>query len=303
MEFHQLRYFVTLVEQSTFTKAASTLHISQPSLSASIKKLESELGLLLLNRSTRNQQLTTEGKIFYEEAKNLIRHFEYMEEEMKRLKNNGPLELSIGFIESAEFWIPKILKRFSKEFPKVTIRLSEILSREDVIEALVSLHVHLVITNQYINHPNVSVIPIYKEKLVVLLPSNHPLQDKENVLLDDLKEENFIISKEGFQTRHDVLNAFQQSGFKPNIQIEMERFETACSLVEQGLGITVVPENYIKYVRKNTFKIKQLGDLHITRVVYLAYTNNRYLPPNVLRFFEMVKEFFDEPFTKGIDSP
>src|SRR5699024_8285712 len=143
MEFQQLRYFVTLVEQSTFTRAASLLHISQPSLSASIKKLENELRLLLLDRSTRHQQLTVEGKILYEEAKNLIRYFEYIEQEMKRLKNNGPLELNIGFIESAEFWVTKVLKQFNNEFPKVTIRLSEILSREEVIEALVGFHVHL----------------------------------------------------------------------------------------------------------------------------------------------------------------
>jgi len=187
------------------------------------------------------------------------------------------------------------LKQFHKEFPKVTIRLSEILSREEVIEALVGSHVHLVITNQSINRLDMSFIPIYTENFVVLLPSNHPLQDQDVVLLADLREEKFIISKEGFQTRQDVLNTFQQSGFKPNIQIEMERFETAYSLVEQGLGITIVPENYIKYVSKNAYNIKHLSDLSISRIVYLAYMNNRYLPPNVLRFIEMVKAFFDRP--------
>lgn len=292
MELHQLRYFVTLVEQSTFTAAAAILHISQPSLSASIKKLETRLGLTLLDRSTRHLEMTVEGEIFYAEAKNLIRHFEYVEEEMARLKNDGPLELSIGLIESAEFWMPKILKRFKEEFPDVKIQLSEILSLEEITEALESFHIHLAITNQFINHSNVSTIPIYEEKLVVLLPSNHPLQNQDVVSLNDVKEESFIISKEGFQTRQDILNAFQQYGFKPNIQIEIERFETACSLVEDGLGITVVPENYIKYVSKHAYSIKQLNDLHISRVVYLAYVNNRYLPPNVLRFIETVKTFF-----------
>lgn len=294
MEIYPLRYFVTLVEQTTFTKAAALLHISQPSLSASIKKLENEVGLTLLDRSTRHLQLTEEGQVFYVEAKNLIRHFEYVEGEMKRLKQSGPLELSIGLIESAEFWMSKVLKQFKYEFPDVKIKLSEILSLEEVTEALESFHIHLAITNQYMNRPNVSLIPIYEEKLVVLLPPEHPLQDQDAVSSHDLEAENFIISKEGFQTRKDILNAFQQAGFKPDIQIEMERLETACNLVEDGLGITVVPENYIKYTSKHAYHIKSLNDVHISRAVYLAYMTNRYLPPNVWQFIEIAQTFFSE---------
>jgi len=293
MDLRQLQYFVTVVEQATFTAAASLLHISQPSLSASIKKLEDNLGLTLLDRSTRHLQLTKEGHILYEEAKKLIVHFEHVEKEMIRLKQQGPLELSIGLIESAEFWIPKVLTKFKDEFSEVHIRLLEVLSLKDVEEALNNFHVHLAITNQYINNKDIKTIPIYEEKLVVLLPPNHPLKHEAYVTLKMLKNEDFIISKEGFQTREDILNAFRQSGMKPHIQIEIERFETACSLVEDGLGITVVPENYVKYSNKHHYHIKYIDDANISRTVYLAYVKNRYLPPIVMRFIAMVKKFFN----------
>lgn len=295
MEIRQLHYFVTVVEQSTFTAAASLLHLSQPSLSASIKNLEEKLGFTLLDRSTRHLQLTKEGKILYEEAKKLITHFEHVKDEMDRLKHQGPLELSIGLIESSEFWVPKILTTFREEYTDVHIRLLEVLSLKDVEEALNSFHVHLAITNQYINNKDIKTIPIYEEKLVTLLPPHHPLIDAPFITMNQLRDEDFIISKEGFQTREDILNAFRKSGIKPRIQFEIERFETACSLVEDGLGITVVPENYVKYSQKHTYHIKQIDDANISRTVYLAYVKNRYLPPIVMRFIEIVKAFFNHP--------
>lgn len=294
MEFRQLRYFVTVVEQSTFTAAASLLHMSQPSLSASIKKLEDRLGLTLLDRSTRHLKLTKEGKILYEEAKKLITHFEHVEDEMKRLKQQGPLELSIGLIESAEFWMPKVLAKFKGEYSDVYIRLLEVLSLKDVEKALNHFRVHLAITNQYIHNKDIQTIPIYKEKLVALLPPKHPLRHQPYVTINQLKNEHFIITKEGFQTREDILNAFRQSGMKPHIQFEIERFETACSLVEDGLGITVIPENYVKYAYKHTYHIKHIDDAHVSRTVYLTYVKNRYLPPIVMRFIAIVKDFFND---------
>lgn len=296
MDIRQLHYFVTVVEQKTFTAAASLLHISQPSLSTSIKKLEDKLELILLDRSTRNLKLTKEGKILYEEAKKLITHFEHVKNEMTRLKQQGPLELSIGLIESSEFWMPKILSLFRAEFTDVHIRLLEVLGLTDVEDALNGFHIHLAITNQYINNKDIKTIPIYEEKLVALLPPEHHLKDESYVTIDQLGKEDFIISKEGFQTREDILNAFRNEGIKPHIQFEIERFETACSLVEDGLGITVVPENYVKYSRKHMYHIKPIADAQILRTVYLAYVKNRYLPPIVIRFMAIVKEFFNGRF-------
>ncbi|WP_257352132.1 LysR family transcriptional regulator [Pseudalkalibacillus decolorationis] len=294
MEFRHLRYFITVVEQSTFTTAASILHISQPSLSTSIKNLEKELGLILIDRSTRESRITKEGKVLYLEAKKLINHYEHVVGEMKRLKQQGPSELSIGLIESSKFWVPKILANFKQEYKDVRIRLLEVLGLQEVERALNNFDTHLAITNQYIDNKEIETIPIYDEKLVALLPPMHPLKNKSYININDLEGEAFIVCKEGFQTREDILNAFRKSGIKPNVQFELERFETACSLVEDGLGITVVPENYVKYSKKSAFHIKQIHDSNISRTVYLAYDKNRYLPPLVLSFIALVKDFFDD---------
>lgn len=294
MEMNQLLYFVTLVEQATYTKAASLLHISQPSLSMSIKKLEKEIGLTLIDRSTRKSKLTKEGEILYQEAKKLLNHFEHVKGEMVRLKQRGPLELSIGSIESSNFWTPKLIKQFKDEYEDIHIKVLEVLSVKDVVHALSNFDIHLAITNQYINHDEIEVVPIYEENLVALLPPLHALISKSHLGLADLEGEDLIVCREGYQTRIDIQNACRKSGIKPNIKFEIERFETACSMVEENLGITIVPENYVAYSKNPAYHIREINDVNISRTVYLAFIKNRYLPPLVVRFMNMIKAFFDD---------
>ncbi len=211
---------------------------------------------------------------------------------MDRLKQQGPLELSIGLIESSMFFVSGILTQFKQEYNDVRIRLLETLSLSDVEQALNNFDIHLAITNQYIHKDDIETIPIYEERLVALLPPGHRLNEQKTLAICDLDGENFIVCKEGFQTRRDILNAFSKSGIKPNIQFEIERFETGSSLVEDGLGITVVPENYIRYANNARCTSKAIEGAGISRTVYLAYDKNRYLPPIVERFMELVKASF-----------
>ncbi|MFC0015017.1 MULTISPECIES: LysR family transcriptional regulator [Allobacillus] len=292
MDTRQLRYYVALIEAGTYTKAAEQLHISQPSLSATIKKLEESVGLTLINRGSRSLHMTHEGKILYEEARRFLQHFQHVTDEMERLKQQGPLEISIGLIESTIFFVPEILKQFKQEYEEAKVSLMETLSLSDVERALYNFDIHLAITNQNIFQNDIETLPIYEEKLVTLIPSGHRLANKRTIQLHDLENESFIVCKEGFQTRQDILNAFNRAGVQPNIQFEIERFETSCSLVEKGLGITVVPENYVTYSKHTNLVVKSLAEDNISRTVYLAYVNNRYMPPIVKRFIEMIETYF-----------
>lgn len=294
MDYRLLLYFTTLIDQGTFTKAAKHLHISQPSLSSAIKKLEDNIGLILIERSTRNFQLTKEGEIVYKESKKLIQHFNYVEKEIFRLKDSGPLELQIGLIESVKFWLPDVLNTYNQSNPDVRIKLAEVLGLRKVEESLKNYQIHLAITNQRFKSEEIRSIPIYTENLVALVPGDHPLTEKKSITFQDIKNDQFIICKEGFQTRDDILKEFLDLGISPNIKFEIERFETAYSLVEAGIGITIVPENYIRSFKIDPKKIKQFTDNHLARTVYIAILKSRYLPPVVEEFIDITKDFFIE---------
>src|SRR5699024_2957728 len=169
MEFNQLRYFTTLVEEGAYTKAAKRLHIAQPSLSAAVKKLENAVGFSLLNRTTRHLRLTKEGDILYQEATRLVHHFDHVKQEMIRLKKEGPSELTIGIIESSMFWTPTILKQFKEEYKNVRIQLTELLRLQDVVAALINYNIHLAITIQYMNINEIITLSVDGEYLCFLL--------------------------------------------------------------------------------------------------------------------------------------
>ncbi|MBU8878058.1 LysR family transcriptional regulator [Bacillus sp. FJAT-29790] len=292
MDLRQLRYFVTVVQEKHYSKAAKILHISQPSLSNAIKKLEDNVGFQLLERSTRGFALTDAGSVFYEKSLELVRKFDNMLKELDEMKQMGSGNISIGMIESAKFWLPKVVKKFKANSPKIHFQFKELLGKRKVFDSLIHYDVHFTITNQPIHKEEIILIPIYHEKLILVTHNEDPLNLLDVVTLPDLQGRDLIISTIGFQTREDILNAFEKEKINHHIRYEIERFETACSLVEQGLGITILPESYIKYNLNPNIATHTIESEYLERTVYLAYLKDRYLSPAVEELIEKVQSFF-----------
>lgn len=292
MDLKQLNYFVTIVDYKSFSKAAQILHISQPSLSNAVKSLENELGFQILDRNTRNIELTEAGTILYKKASSLLLEMDIVKKEMEDVKNIGSGEIQLGMIESVKHWIPKVILQYNDDFPNIRIKLTEVLSGDDVKNSLRNYKTHAIITNQFIQEDDIETIPLYNEKLVLVLHESNQLMNHANLTLKDLVGEPFIISSEGFQTREDVLNAFAMEDAIPTIKYEIERFETALSLVREGIGISLIPENYLQALPDNTLVKKCIDSPALDRTVYLTYLKNRYVSPAIHAFINKTKLFF-----------
>ncbi|MFS0557968.1 LysR family transcriptional regulator [Brevibacillus sp. 179-C9.3 HS] len=292
MDIKHLHYFVTVSDQLSYSKAAQKLHISQPSLSNAIKNLEQEVGSPLLERNTRKMELTDAGKILYQKSVLLLSQMNMLKKEMEEVKLTGSGDLIIGIIESVKHWIPKVIREYQRRFPSINIKLIEVLSGKAVKESLRKYHTHLLITNQSIAEEDIESFPLYHERLMLVLHKDHPLAEKATVRLEDLAREPFIISTEGFQTREDILKAFSLEHVSPLIKFEIERFETALTLVRENLGVTIIPENYLSGSTDATLVRKTIESPALERTVYLAYMKNRYLSPAVQAFLEEVRGKF-----------
>lgn len=211
---------------------------------------------------------------------------------MQEVRLTGSGELIIGMIESVRHWVPKVIREYQGRYPSMRIKLIEVLSRKAVIDSLRKYHTHLIITNQCIEEEDIESLPLYKEKLVLVLHRDHPLSAKESIAFTDLAEEPFIISMEGFQTREDILEAFALEHTSPNIQFEIERFETALTLVRENLGVAIIPENYLVEPKDDSIVRKTMDSPALERTVYLTYMKNRYLAPAVQSFLEDVQRSF-----------
>ena len=293
MDIKQLHYFVTVSNHLSYSKAAQKLHISQPSLSNAIKNLEQEIGSPLLERNTRKVELTDAGKILYKKSILLLSQMNMLKKEMEEVKLTGSGDLIIGIIESVKHWIPKVIRKYQDRFPTINIKLIEVLSGKAVKESLRKYDTHLLITNQYINEPDIKSLPLYDERLVLVLHRDHPLAQKRgSILLEELEREPFIISTEGFQTREDILTAFTLDQKTPKIKFEIERFETALTLVRENLGITIIPENYLSEPMDECIVSKTIDSSALERTVYLTFMKNRYLSPAVQAFLEDIRRYF-----------
>lgn len=292
LDIKHLHYFVTVCDQLSYSKAAQKLHISQPSLSNAIKNLEQEVGSPLLERNTRKMELTDAGKILYQKSLLVLSQMNVLKKEMEEVKLTGSGDLIIGIIESVKHWIPKVIREYQRRFPSINIKLIEVLSGKAVKESLRKYHTHLLITNQFIDEEDIESLPLYDERLMLALHKDHPLAEKESIRLKDLASEPFIISTEGFQTREDILTAFSFEQVNPQIKFEIERFETALTLVRENLGVTIIPENYLSGSTDASLVRKTIDSPALERTVYLAYMKNRYLAPAVQAFLEEVRGKF-----------
>jgi len=293
VDIKQLHYFIAVSEQMNFSKAAERLHISQPSLSNAIKKLEQEIGSPLLERNTRNLQLTEAGELLFERAKVIVKNMEVLKIEMDEVIVHGTRDITIGVMESIKHWLPKVIANYKKDYPHMKIHLVDILGSKRVKKSLKSYKTHLIITNQLMDDPELEVQTLYEERLVAVLPLQHPLAQKDTLTISDICEEPFIISTEGFQTRRDILTSFEQAGKNINIQFEIERFETAVSLVREHLGVTILPENYLQGPTAKTIVKKEIEGLNLSRNVYLVYLKNRHLPLAIRQLLKDIVQFFE----------
>ncbi|MED3874789.1 LysR family transcriptional regulator [Lysinibacillus capsici] len=293
MDIKQLHYFIAVSEQMNFSKASERLHISQPSLSNAIKKLEQEIGSPLLERNTRNLQLTEAGELLFERAKVIVKNMEVLKIEMDEVIVHGTRDITIGVMESIKHWLPKVIANYKKDYPHMKIHLVDILGSKRVKKSLKSYKTHLIITNQLMDDPELEVQTLYEERLVAVLPLHHPLAQKDTLTISDICEEPFIISTEGFQTRRDILTSFEQAGKNINIQFEIERFETAVSLVREHLGVTILPENYLQGPTAKTIVKKEIEGLNLSRNVYLVYLKNRHLPLAIRQLLKDIVQFFE----------
>ncbi|WP_342513375.1 LysR family transcriptional regulator [Sporosarcina sp. FSL K6-1522] len=293
MELKKLNYFVTVVDQMSFSKAAEKLHISQPSLSKTIKTMEQELGFQIIERNTRNIRLTEAGEVLYKRANHLLLELAIVKQEMDEVKRSGKGEIRLGMIESVKHWLPKVIVQYKEEFSDMRIQLTEVLSGEDVKKSLRTYETHAIITNQLIKEDDITTIPLYNEKLVLVVHTSHPLAASEAISLKQLESDPFIMSAKGFQTREDILRAFESEGATPNIKFEIERFETVLSLVREGLGIAIIPESYMQGPQDGLVKSRAVVSPELERTVYLTYMKNRYISPAIRSFLMNITDYFE----------
>ncbi len=247
MEINQLRCLVAVGRELHFGRAAQSLEMMPASLSRFIKLLEEEVGVRLLNRSTRNVSLTAEGALFFDEASKLIDQFDVLASRFKVGIKDERRTFRIGAIDSAaRGLVPALLNLFVPLHPHSDIHIIEDKTL-NLIPKLKSgwLDVIIIREPQTVD-ASLAVQFITRERCVLAVPRAHPLADRSQVSVADFQHEGMIIPDRRTRPHsHDLtMSLFKLAGLTPHIAQFAEEKQTILSLVSAGLGLAVVPAAY-----------------------------------------------------------
>ena len=276
MQLDQIRYFLAVARHLSFTRAAEALPLSQPSLTNQIRKLERELGVPLFERTTRRVRLTPAGEDFVQAAQQILNLVETAQMEMQEFSGLKRGRVLIGTIPTVgAFSLPPLLARFHRQFSGIELAIQE--EGSDVLlQLLLDEALDLAIITAAEAHPSGALQRqcLVVDEMVVLLPPDHHLSNREAVTLSELKDEQFVLFKPGYGLRRIVLDACADAGFTPTIAFETSQRETIYSMVQEGLGITLLPRSGIHHAGY-TWRLVPLDPPNVTRELSLAWKSTR----------------------------
>lgn len=254
MELKELEHFIAVVEHGGFSKAASHIYVSQPTLSKSVKKLEDTLDVILFERSTRSLQLTDAGELVYQKALKIMYAKEELEVALDDLLHepSGVINIGIPPVIGTLFF-PTIAKKFHQRYPKVSLKLVEHGAKR--IEYLIETgEVDLGIVVLPVREEAFSIYPFAAEPFKLFVSQKHPLAKRSKVHLHELKDEAFILFNKEFSLHDLIINQCKTVGnFTPNIVYESAQWDVITELVREELGITLLPESI--YEKMNPYRV------------------------------------------------
>lgn len=278
MELRQLRIFVEVAKHKSITKAAESMHISQPALSQAIMALEEELGMILIIRTNKTSDLTDAGKVVLEYALKM----NVLQDEMKRTLNDmtnltrGQLNIGLPpFIGSLFF--PKVMAKFHHAYPNIELNITEY-GGARVVKSIEEGEFELGVAVLPIDEQQFHVYPIVEEEMKLLVYKHHRLASRSEVDLKELMDEEFIFYHEEFALNKIMRNYFIAAGFMPKILFKSSQWDLMTEMVSENLGITILPKSICNRAIKKDIKIIDLKQTILWSLAVITkkdrYTSN-----------------------------
>lgn len=286
MTIAKFEVFRAVVDLGSLSKAAESLGLTQSAVSHAIAGLESEFGFTLLTRSRTGVALTENGGRMLLYVREILKWNEQMVQEAATIHGIEKGVVRIGTFPSVSIqWIPQIIKCFSEQFPLIKIKLFE--GDYDEISKWMT---DGTIDFGFLSLPaakSLDVIPLKKDKLLCIMPDTHPLYNSTSLSLHQLKNEPFIMPKSSID--NDVRRILTAHKVKPNVLYETSEDQAIISMVQNQLGISILPEMILYRLPQNVKAIKLEGDFY--RTIGIAAPSFKNMSPASKKWINVLKEW------------
>jgi DNA-binding transcriptional LysR family regulator len=277
--------FIKAIETGSFTKAAEELGYTQSAISQMVHSLEEELSTILILRSRSGITLTPDGEEFLPYIKKICNSHRELKEKVKEMEGLESGLIRIGVFSSVScHWLPGLMKDFKVEYPAVHFELHQG-DYTEIANWIKEGSVDLGFVNPKAV-TNLNMIPLQDDEMLAVLPRDHHLAEQPEVSLKELLNEPYILLDEGEVS--EPLTIFQQNNFEPNIQYRVHDDYTIMSMIEQGLGISILPTLVLHRCPYHIL-YKRISP-SFARTISLAYKDKRVLPIASRYFIDFIIE-------------
>lgn len=288
MELRQLRYFLMLAHELHFKRAADKLFIVQPALTKQIQDLEAELGVILFDRNKRNVKLSVAGEFFRNEISKVFDSLEKAKNEVKQVELGQKGEVKIGYVGSCiHTFLPDLLAKLHNIFPEIHTYLSEMTSASQLL-AIQKGDLDIAFLRNPPPNKRFQQQLVFQENFALVLPQNHFLNESNFESMAQVANEKFILpTKSDGEIYHNIQwSICEDAGFLPDISHETVHGYTTLKLVENNLGVSLIPISFGSVSKANVrfIELKNIPQ----KAEITALWNPQNPNPSLKRFLEMI---------------
>jgi DNA-binding transcriptional LysR family regulator len=305
IDLRLLWYFVAVAEELSFSRAAVRVSIAQPPLSQQIQRLERLLGGALFSREGRRVRLTPAGEALLPAARRLLGDAAETTALVRRISRGEAGTLTVGFIPSTLFSpLPAAVRRFREQHPGVLVQLRQITPVD--MDAVRSGRVDIALVREPRDEPGIVAVPVLRERFVAAVPREHPLAAHAAVPVSALRGEPFVLFPEqispGLYRRVQELCA--GAGFEPRVVQEADEWQTIISLVEAGMGVSLIPASLTAH-RSDSVAFPALlgGELRTTSAACARASGRSAATDAFLALLAAMARLDDDPAPGGEPGP
>lgn len=290
MEMHPLRVFLTVAAEKSFSRAAEKLLRTQPAISLSIQRLETELGEKLIDRSAKDLLLTDAGKIVLEYARRFDNLQGDLENALAELRDKSAGRLTIGANESSTLYLLDHIEKYRQQFPKIKVQIRRSLSSKIPAE-LLDGDLELGILTFDPEDERLITKVIFTDHLAFITSPKHRFADRGEISITELGEETFIAHNVVSPYRGVVIREFQRNKVPLNMDVEMPTVESIRKMVERNEGVAFLPRMTVsEELRHGILREVKVTEMVVDRKIRLVYPAKRALSHAAQAFLEIVED-------------
>ncbi len=285
----QLQVFEAIAHHHSFTKAAESLHLTQPTVSMQVKKLSEAIGLPIFEQIGRKVYLTEAGEILYVAVKGILESLVEAEERINRLKGFAGGQIKLSVISTAQYFVPKVINEFMEQYPEVNVAM-QVGNKERLISRIQQNKDDFYILGMPPEGLNVESVQFAENPIGFVVNAKYHLAGKRGIKLQDLADEPFLMRESGSGIRSHIEKVFEREGFVPNIKMVLGGNESIRLGLLQNLGISIASlPTLTDEIQRGDLVVLDVEGFPIMRHWYLSYPKGKSLSIAAERLIELLQ--------------